>query len=216
VGQVVVLGNDALRSETLIAYELGYRFRHGENFSIDLATFVNDYGRLTTLEPKPPVDVPGDPEGWLLPQVAENRAEALAWGVEGSAAWRPTPIWRLVLSYAHLEVDVEAAGSLDPQATDREGYAPRRQLDLHSWLDLPGGFELDASLYLVDALPTRNVPSYARLDAMLGWRPAPRFELRVGIQNALRSRHAEVSGPISGAADTQVPRSIWARASWGF
>jgi outer membrane receptor protein involved in Fe transport len=152
----------------------------------------------------------------VLPQVPSNRAEARAWGVEAAATWRPASAWKLALGYSHLSLEVDARDSLDPQATASEGFAPRHQLDVHSRLDLPRGFELDASLYLVDRLRSQDVPAYARLDAMLGWRPSPGLELRVGVQNALRPGHAESSGPISGLVDTRVPRSLWIRASWGF
>jgi iron complex outermembrane receptor protein len=214
--QLVLTGSDATSSETLTALEAGYRFRKGEGFSIDVATFLNDYAHLTTLEPGAPFSRPGQPPTVVLPRVPSNRAEALAWGVETAATWRPASAWQLVLGYSHLSLEVEARDSLDPQATAREGFAPRHQLDLHSRLDLPRGFELDASLYFVDRLPARAVPAYARLDAMLGWRPRPGLELRAGVQDALHSNHAESSGPISGLADTRVPRSLWIRASWGF
>lgn len=213
---LVVTGSQGLRSETVLAYEVGYRYRHGDTFSLDATAFANDYRRLTTLEPGEPRPLPDDPRAVLLPRVAANGAEAFALGLEAVACWRPARAWSLTLSYAHLEVNVEAPASLDPEATASEGYAPLRQLDLHSRLDLPAGTELDVSLYLVDGLPTRGVAPYARLDAMLGWRPSERLELRAGIQNALRSNHLEASRPISGALDTAVARSLFVRASWGF
>ena len=41
-------GDNGFDSESLIAYELGYRIQPNGNFSLDVAAFYNDYDKLST------------------------------------------------------------------------------------------------------------------------------------------------------------------------
>jgi iron complex outermembrane recepter protein len=52
--ELVLLGNPNMKSEHVVAYELGYRAQPTERFSIDVTTFVNTYHDLQSAEPLPP------------------------------------------------------------------------------------------------------------------------------------------------------------------
>jgi outer membrane receptor for monomeric catechols len=67
----------------------------------------------------------------------------------------------------------------------------------------------------VDRLPNQKVPSYARLDARLGWRLAESVELSVAGQNLLDPCHFEF-GPAYMLNPTQAKRSVYGRITWRF
>ena len=54
ITEISFQGDDDFRSETLIAYEAGYRVQPHERFSADLALFYNQYDHLRTIEPGTP------------------------------------------------------------------------------------------------------------------------------------------------------------------
>jgi iron complex outermembrane receptor protein len=218
VNVVRILGNPGFGAEELTAWELGYRWQAGAALAFDLSAFHNDYARLRTLEPGAAFqDFESGQPIVVLPQRVANLMAGSASGVELAANWQATDAWRLGAAYSHLSVDLKAApGSLDPAAEAAEGDAPRNQLHLRSFLDLPWGLELDATLYRSDDLPNRGIPSYTRLDVMLGWFPTQSLELRLALQNALDPRHAEFGRNIGVGRASEVERSLWARLTWRF
>jgi outer membrane receptor protein involved in Fe transport len=44
--RIVFQGDDELKSETLVAYELGYRTWPADNLFLDIVAFFNDYDEL--------------------------------------------------------------------------------------------------------------------------------------------------------------------------
>jgi len=44
-----LLGSEDIQSETVAAYESGYRHQLGKRLSLDVAAFYNDYRQLTTI-----------------------------------------------------------------------------------------------------------------------------------------------------------------------
>jgi outer membrane receptor protein involved in Fe transport len=82
--------------------------------------------------------------------------------------------------------------------------------------DLPGNLELDAAFYHASSLPNRGVPSWSRLDLMVGWRPTPSMELRAGLQDVLDGGQLEFDRNVGGRAATEIPRAAYARLQWRF
>ena len=48
-----LVANPDFESETLVAYELGYRIKATSDLSFDLAGYYNDYDNLRSVEPLP-------------------------------------------------------------------------------------------------------------------------------------------------------------------
>ncbi len=99
-GVVVIAGNPDLESETVIAYEAGYRVQPRPFVDVDVALFVNDYDRLRTRNL---------PSAIGEPIVVGNDLRDVSRGLETSVRVQPIPAARATVSYAYLRHDLELA-----------------------------------------------------------------------------------------------------------
>ena len=212
-------GSDDFASETVIAYELGYRAVFGSQWSGSLSTFVNDYHNLrSTTATATTADYP-----FPFPIYYQNGLEGTTDGFELSTSYQPLDSWHLHLGYdlllEHLHVkpgQVDATGALGETAD------PRGQAFLRSSGDLPRGMTLDAALRRVDALHVDNgptggpvvgiVPAYWQLDTRFAWQATRNLTLSLVGQNLLRERQVEYGYPSPDRV--QIARSVFARVTW--
>jgi iron complex outermembrane receptor protein len=202
---VEVQGNPEIESETLTAYELGYRIEPNRRLSLDVAVFYNVYDDLTETVAGEPRFEAGPPPHLVLPQRFENVEGGESYGVELSVNWQPVPSWRLMTSYSGMRL--RFLDHLDEFAN------PEHQLRLRSYLDLGNRWELTGAAQYVDRLRTQDVPSYVRLDFGLIWHPLPALEIGVWGQNLLDDRHPEATSFI-GTFRSEVPRGVLSRITW--
>ena len=186
----VFQGQKDFESEDLLATEVGYRIRPHEKLFIDVATFVNIYRDVTSVEVGTPFV---NPAGFVeLPLVSGNRLEGETYGVEVAATWDAADWWRLNSAFTWFQMDLRK----DPISTDQniaalEGNDPKFQWNIRSHIDLSSNWEFDQTLYYVDALKSQQVRSYFRLDLRVGWRPTKNIEVSVVGQNLLDDQHQE-------------------------
>ncbi len=216
---VSAFGNPGLQqAERLVAWEAGYRSALTSTLTVDLSAFYNRYTRLASSAFETPyVEFNPAPPHLLIPLRFSNQLKAETHGVEASVNWQATPRWRLSASYSLL---LAKLGASDPtldltQQKNPITSSPHYQVQLRSYLDLPGRMELDAALYHVGGLPTGLVPAYTRVDVRLGWKATDRLTLSFSAQNLLHSRHQEFA-PVVLAAPTEVPRTFYFTATAGF
>jgi iron complex outermembrane recepter protein len=217
--EVVLLGNPNMKSEHVIAYELGYRAQPTERISIDVTAFVNTYHNLESTEPQPSFVEPGSvPPLLLLPKLLDNKVHGTTEGVEASVNWKATYRWTLSPGYSFLQMHLHTdPTSLDTTSVaDAQGSNPRHQAQLRSHLELWRGFAWDANAYFVGGLPAQFVSSYTRLDTQLTWRLAERAELSLVGQNLLRDHHVEFNDAFQSVNSSQVKRSAYAKITWQF
>jgi iron complex outermembrane receptor protein len=216
-GNLRLFGSSSLSAETLRAHEAGYRRQIGKWLSLDWTAFYNVYGKLISYEPRPSY-ISGDPQPphLVIPLVADNRMHGESQGAEATATWSPVPRWRVRAGYSWLSLQLH----LNPSSGDttheaQEGQSPRHQLQIRSELDVAKQIQFDAAMYSVSALPALNVPAYTRVDARMGWRPSPRFELSTGGRNLQEGKHLEYvsEGPF---APSRIGRGFYARGMWSF
>ena len=215
---VALVGNPELESEDLVAWELGYRVRATSRTFLDIASFYNVYDRLVTSEPQDPVAAAEPPPPHVLRPIRfGNLGSARSWGVEVSASWTVTDRFRVLAGYSWLELDVERdPASRDDNEEFVEGNDPEQQLQLRGLLDLPGAVELDAAAYLVDPVPSQNVPAYTRLDLRGEWRPSAHWRLVACGQNLLEPHHPEFGGVLTSGRATEIPRSVYGKIAWRY
>jgi len=215
-----VFGNPNFKSETLNAYELGYRVRPNNRVSLDLATFYNTYNHLLTTElgtqsfelfPLPP--------HILIPLRYDNLRRARSYGLEVAANWTATDRWKLSANYSLLKI----RSRLDPVSQDQNYERPDRdnpdhQFHVQSFLTLPRNFEIDTSLFYVSPLANQIAPSYARVDLRLGWHLTESFDLSVVMQNLLDKQHLEFNDPTQAQATipSEIKRSVYGKLTWRF
>jgi iron complex outermembrane recepter protein len=180
-------------SEKVTAYELGYRVRPVERWSVSLATFFNHYDELRS------VDAAG-PTVFVL----NNNQEADSWGAELASEFQIYDWWRLRGGYTWFEKNIWAtAATVVPGSDDLEGNDPTHQFVLHSMMDLPRHFQFDVVARFVSDLSAPEVPSYFTMDVRLAWHHR-NTEIAIVGQNLLDNSHPEF-GP------NEIQRGVYGR-----
>lgn len=209
-------GGDDYDSETLVAYELGYRAQLGAKLSTSISTFYNVYDDIRSLSTTPP------PLGILgFPFFFDNNLRGETYGIEWSANYQVLDWWRLHLGYNLLEENIRVkSGEFDLNNGLNETADPQHQVSIRSSMNLPHNFELDAHLRWVDALDINNggtvasVPNYTELNVRLGWHATKNLELSLTGQSLLHDEHPEYGLP--GPNRVEIERSVYGKVQWRF
>jgi iron complex outermembrane receptor protein len=187
-----LVGDPDARSESLIAYELGYRAALSSRLTLDASAFYNTYDDVSSIRfdavsgASTPSAIP------VLTLRKGNEARARTWGGEIEAKWQVRSNWRLAASYDVLAMRTSTPSpDVLPYIVVTESHSPKQQLRLQSQLDLPAGLELDLAAFRVGRLEHVAVPAYTRVDARLGWRPAERLDLGLVGENLTQEHHLE-------------------------
>jgi iron complex outermembrane recepter protein len=198
-----VLGNENLLAERTLAYELGYRAAPTDNFTWDIAGFINDNYDLQNQIPGAPIVGPNET---LIPIRLGNDGRALTYGVELASTVNMNEDWRIFTSYTVFETDAQSdAGSILLST-------PNNQVYLRSSWDLGERTQFDLIGRYVDRLRT-GVPSYTEMDARLGWQATKNMEFSFVGRNLLDSHHPEFIDSLY-IAPTEVRRNWYAMVTW--
>jgi iron complex outermembrane receptor protein len=208
-----LLPNRDIPSEVVISGELGYRAELHKRFSIDVATFYNDYDNLRSIEFGTPfTEAAPAPQHLTIPLTQEPDMNARTFGGEFSAAWNPIDRLKFNAGYSFLRIFMnreDRAKSTSAEAP--EGQSPRHQFHARAYLDLPHRLQFDTAVYFVDRLDTLNVPSYTRVDVRLGWRPTDNFDVSIGGQNLFREEHREFA-----PGESKIERNFYLKCTLKF
>jgi len=203
------LGNDLMKSEDLLAFELGYRTQATDDFSWDLALFYNHYSDGTTTVPAgtPYLDL-GVP-AFVIPMTFGNTDEADTYGAELASTFQVHEDWQLTGSYSLLYLDVHA-----PPGDITQRSSPHNQAYVRSSWDLRRDVEFDLIGRYVDNLPAVGVSNYLTIDARIAWRIYDNLEWAVVGRNLLDNRHPEFIDTLSGIVGTEVQSEVYTTLTW--
>jgi len=211
-GAPIFTGGSDFQSETVVAYELGWRAQISSNVLVSISTFYNHYDNVRSLGATPVT---------FLPLVFENDLEGETYGAEFTTTYEVVKGWRLRGGYTLLREDIRVKpGGSDLNNALNETADPRHQFSIHSSMDLPHQIEFDTGLRWVDTLRMNNtgavakVPSYFELDVRLAWHPAQNLELSLVGQNLLHDHHAEYGLP--GPNREEIERGVYAKVVWRY
>lgn len=212
---LALLGSRDAVSETLTAYEAGYRAELGKRVSLDLAGFFNVYDDLLSFVSED-VRFEGEPAPahLLMPLRLENMNSGRTYGTEISMQWRASDRWSFVASHTWLHLDLRA-----DEAPEQE--SPQHQFQLRSYFDVTPALQLNVAGYYVDAIesPQDNararIGSHTRVDVGLNWRVHESLDLGIWGQNLLEGSHAEF-GSFKTPHLAEIPRSFSLRARWRY
>ena len=203
---VTLTGSRDFESEKVTAVEAGYRAEALRRLSFDVTAYRNVYDDLRSQE---------FPTAAGQPVVLANQMNARTWGAELSGTLLILPEWRMRGGYTYLhETMTFDPGSRDPSRGHSEFNDPAHMMNLRTNVDLPAGFELDAFLRRIARLPHPEVPAYAEVDARIGWRPTPAWEVSLIGQNLLRPHHAEFQ--LAGPTREEFQRGVYVRILWRY
>lgn len=182
----VVAPAPGFRSETLLAYEAGYRGQPFGATTLSVSLFYNDYDHLRTTELSP---------GGMLPAFLANGMEGATWGVELAANYAPLDWWRLSGGFTWLRKDLDLEpGVVDISEMEAAGNDPSHHARIRSLMTFFQRMELDVGARVIGELHAPEVPGYVQMDARVGWHVTDRLELSLTGFNLLEPRHAE-GGP---------------------
>ncbi|MGO9111784.1 MAG: TonB-dependent receptor plug domain-containing protein [Thermoguttaceae bacterium] len=207
----LTIPNPNIISETLLAYELGYRVQATDRISWDLALFYNHYDSLVTYSAGPII-----PPGFI-PSQGNNEGAGDTYGFEWSYQWQISNRWKLRGYYAFLEMQLHAAPGAIMEGAGQAGSSPQNQISLMSSWDLGSNVEFDMMARYVDALVVSQVPEYIDMDLRLAWRPRKHLELEVVGQNLL-SNHVLQFNDQAPSIDlpTEIPRGVYGKVTWTY
>jgi iron complex outermembrane recepter protein len=206
------LGTSDFQSESVIAYELGYRAQLGKKVSGSLSLFYNDYDNLRSLSANPAT---------FLPLYFSNDDHGDTYGFEFSADYQLFSWWHWHGGYDLLQEHIRAKpGQVDLYNGLNETADPQQQVSIRSSMDLPFRTELDTALRWIDTIHNNNggtagtVPAYAEMDVRLAWHAMKNLEVSLVGQNLLHDQHPESGFP--GSSQEQIVRSVYGKVTWRF
>jgi iron complex outermembrane receptor protein len=205
---LVFNGGPDFKSETLIAYEIGYRAQPVPQASFSISTFYNVYDELRSIELAPGGTAP------FGPFVFGNKMDGTTYGVETWGSYRVLDWWRLSAGYNFLKKRLGfEPDSRDTSGVQAAGNDPMNQFSARSTMNLPHNLEFDVALRVIGDLPNPDVPGYVGLDGRLGWAAWKGAEISLAGSNLLDRRHPEF-----GAASTrsEFGRTFYVRMLWNF
>jgi iron complex outermembrane recepter protein len=209
---VVLEGGSDFTSESVVAYELGYRAQLNSRITTSVSSFFNHYNdiRSTDFTPKT-----------ILPLFFANGLEGDTYGVEFSSNYQVSEMWSVHAGYTLLKEHLHVKpGQTDLNDALNETADPQHQFSLRSSLNLVRHTELDTALRWVDTLHTNSgpvpgtVPSYFELDTHLAWHASDRLELSLVGQNLLHNRHPEYGFP--DPTRPEIERSVYGKLTWRY
>jgi iron complex outermembrane receptor protein len=197
-----LIANPDFESETLVAYELGYRIKPTDTLSFDLAGYFNDYNNLRSAEPLPGGKVK-----------IENKLEGQTFGGSIAAKWRILDWWELDGSVWGISEDIhKSPGGHDLNNAHGEANDPACSFIIHSQMDLPWHMRFDSYLRYVDDLPHPHTDSYLTGDVRLAWTLRRNCELALVARNLFDKVHPEFAS----MPTREVERSVYATVKWSY
>jgi outer membrane receptor protein involved in Fe transport len=159
----------------------------------------------------------------IIPVKVANGMDGETFGVELSAQWSVQDWWRLTAGYTWFHFNALNKGeSREPRQGFSEGQNAEHRVSLVSYMDLPGNFELNASLYYVDGLSNlgfitmTEIDSRVRFDFNVGYHPNENWTISVGGRNLLENSSREFTDTMDGIVASEIPRIIYTTVAYNF
>ncbi len=221
LGRAKIRGNDNLDSETLDAFELGYRVQPTPKVSLDVCGFYNRYDKLhvyvfdpgyrvISSYPWPFNTIPHEIEVDLQ---IDNAMHAESYGLELTATTQMTDDWRMIWGYSWIDTSLHAEKPSNRTPALEE--TPSQQFSIRSLIDLPHDLEWDTMVVFQDAIEEMDIDPNVRLDMRLGWKAREDLEFSLVGQSLLEARNLEYTGTTT-VQSSYVERSVFGKVTWRF
>lgn len=206
--QLLNVPNRHLDSEEVIAFEMGYRAKPVDWFSLDLTAFHNRYDNLIFRgmdSPFPPVISP------------HNSGTAKSYGFEASVNWSIGERLRFSANYSYLDVQANSRIGVGDGPEGLEHTSPTNMFHLRSYFDITSDIELNTAVYYHDTVSTRNVHRYWRGDVGVTWRPpVDNLEISLWGTNLFDESHKEYGPDDISNGFSRIQRGFFGKVTWKF
>lgn len=216
---VRIIGNRQIESETIGSYEAGYRGRLGEDIFLDFTAYYNKYKDLIAGDLIGPPQLEQSVSGVfvIMPFLLNNAMDGETYGAEMSCGWSVTDWWRLTGGLTWFQFNTLNVGnSQDSRMGFGEDENADYLLSLVSYMDLPENFEINATLYSVDALKGLGINSRVRFDLNVGWHPTENLTVMLGGRNLFDDDNQEFSDSMDGILASNIPQTFYTKISVTF
>jgi len=216
-------GDTRFKTEEMLSYEAGYRWRVTRDLSLDLALYRNEYKNVRAVEFD---NFNLGPDGLTATLNIGNSMRGDVYGGELVASWTPASDVRIQAFWGEVRVDMRSKpfpiGSSFSDGANNT--TPERQLGLRTDWDIASRWTTGLQLKYVSALNNpynsgllkdEEVPSYTDLDLTLSWQATPQWNFALLGKNLLDNSRLEFSSE-AGAKPTEVRRAAYLRAVWSF
>lgn len=192
------------KSETVTAFELGYRGAPTQRVSVSASLFYNLYDDIRS----------DDLINGGFPVVLLNGLRGHTYGLETWGRYSVTDWWRLSAGLSTLTKSFHLKpGHTDISLGQALGQDPASQLQVRSEMNLPHGVEIDVAARHVARILASKVPAYTEADARLGVRLTSALELSLDGRNLLHASHVEVIDPSTDPV-RRIPREFLVSVRW--
>ena len=194
--ELVFSGTDEYESETLVAYEIGYRFAPTPNFSMDSTVFYNQYDNLRSIDSNSGIQsleiLPVPHIKATFPFGNDEKGSNL--GFELSSQWLASKELKFKLNYAYVHSDF---GTNQVQNTN----APNHIGSLSGNLAISEDVDFNMTWRYVDNAELVgkqvgemvSVDSYYGVDIGVNWRVSPKVNVSLYGKNLFEESHLEYS-----------------------
>ena len=217
---LISLPEEDLRSESVNAFELGYR-RQLDRGSVEAVLFRQRYSHLVGSRFggfRMPGLIPPTPDVLLT---RHNGGSAVSEGAELGGEMAVSQDLRLGVAYTVMRHNYDATGDaiLDSGNATIANRNANHWLSLQARIDLSSRQELDLQVRHVGALkgqPAPGVDAYTVMDARYGYRFSRRTELTLSVTNLLDTRYSAYSSDYFPSAYAYDRRRFLLTGRWTF
>jgi iron complex outermembrane receptor protein len=212
VGFAALVGDMALHSEELIAWETGIRLLPTSWLLLDATAFVHVYDGLRSIVPGTPYrdDSEAAPMT-ILPASFDNDMDGTGRGLEVSVDGRLSESTRLQVHYSFVDLDLK--DPLGTSAALEEGNVATTQWFSRASVTLTPRLTADVTGRYVSKL-TAGVDAYTEADVRFGYSINDDVELELVLTNLLADRHSEILPASLHSEIAEVQRGARLGVTW--
>lgn len=209
--------NRDFRSETVRAFEAGYRWQVRQRVSLDTAVFWNRYGNLQAyINTGRPTPFHGNFRTLAIPMASVNAIAGSTTGMEIAAELQVSRNWKVTPLYSAIHSALSPLpGFTVYRKSDSMEPVPAEQFQVRSYWQPLRRLQWDTILWTTSKIPDSGYPSRVRLDSRIGFQITELSELSFGVQNLLDGKYPEYESADHRPAAV-LRRSAWVRLTWRF
>ncbi len=214
-----LLRNDAMGSEKLFSYEIGYRNRLSRDLFMDLSLYYNRYEDIVAgvADGKPYIRQGQYGRRLTMPVLLSASREEETYGAEVNVNWVLADCWRVTAGYTWFSMNIlDANNSSEGRQGFDEDENAEHIFSLVSHLDVSRLLEVNVSLYAISALDQLDIGSRIRLDCNVALHPTERVSVSLGVKNLFDDGTQEFSNTVEGILASDIPRIVYTRLTLNF